>query len=60
MIEELIIVDRKIANINSDIEFYKKQNKRIKLFFAKRKQKKLKKQYKNIKNKLESTIFYKK
>lgn len=60
MIEQLIILDRKIVNVNSEIKHYEKHNKRFKLFFAKRKLKKLKKQYNNINEKINKSYFWKK
>lgn len=58
--EELLIIERKMVSAKYDVNYYQKQNKKIKLYFAKKKLKKLQKQYETTKEKVNNTIFYKK
>lgn len=58
--QELIILDRKITNVKCEIDYYKKQNKRIKLYYARKRLKRLNKQYKILEEKIEGTNFWKK
>lgn len=48
--QELLIIERKMISAKYDVNYYQKQNKKIKLYFAKKKLKKLQKEY-NIRKK---------